>query len=134
MVVAAARDDAAALLPGADAPMDRPTPATAATATAASSAGASATTATATALVGWEDLGDAWAADDNGAFLAKLVGLSVGLAVVAKLAPGLAPDVDLGPQALSGAAAAVIVVPTLLNVAKWQARSAPGAEDFAGDI
>ena len=38
-------------------------------------------------------------------------------------------DHDAG---LSAAAAAVILVPSLLNVAKWRQRAAGG--DFAGDI
>ena len=39
--------------------------------------------APASALLGWEDLGDAWAADGDAAFLAKLLALSATLAYFA---------------------------------------------------
>jgi hypothetical protein len=92
------------------------------------------------ALLGWEDLGDAWAGDGDGAFLAKLAALSLALAYAAKYGPPLVVSSDAAaswaaqpPAVHSAAAAAVIVVPTLLNVAKWRQRS--GADtDFAGDF
>ncbi|KAJ1460089.1 hypothetical protein M885DRAFT_478242 [Pelagophyceae sp. CCMP2097] len=96
----------------------------------------SADASSAVALVGWEDLGDAWAEDDDDAFVVKLAALSIWLAVAVKYAPALIPaSVEqgfraLGPEALVLAAAAVIAVPTALNVAKWQSRSADDADDF----
>ena len=42
-------------------------------------------------LVGWEDLGDAWAKDGDAFFLLKLVGLSGALAYLAKCASSLVP-------------------------------------------
>jgi hypothetical protein len=95
--------------------------------------------ATAVPLVGWEDLGDAWAADGNAAFLLKLAGLSGSLAYLVKYAPAFVPGfvaqawAELPNDAVSAAALAVIVLPTLLNVAKWSQRSKEGAE-FAGDF
>ena len=68
-----------------------------------------------------------------------LVALSTGLAYFVKYAPALVPGgvvrawAELPDAALSTAALAVIVVPTLLNIAKWRARSNEGAE-FVGDI
>ena len=91
------------------------------------------------ALLGWEDLGDAWATDSDAFFLVKLAALSSGLAYVVKYAPALLPGavVDawaaLPDSALSAAALAVIVVPTGLNCAKWAQRSKEDA-DFVGDF
>lgn len=95
--------------------------------------------AAAAALLGWEDLGDAWAKDGDAFFLVKLAALSGGLAYAVKYLPALLPApltdtwATLPAEAVSGAALAVIVVPTLLNCAKWYQRSQEGAE-FAGDI
>jgi hypothetical protein len=94
---------------------------------------------TTASLLGWEDLGDAWALDSDAFFLGKLLALSAFLAYVVKYAPPLIPGsiVDgwagAGDGVHSGAAALVIVVPTLLNCAKWYQRSQEGAE-FVGDI
>ena len=91
------------------------------------------------ALIGWEDLGDAWSNDSDLFFLAKLAALSGGLAYFVKYVPGLVPLPvisawgSLPDEAVSAAALVVIVVPTLLNCAKWQARSQENA-DFVGDI
>ena len=94
---------------------------------------------TTASLLGWEDLGDAWARDSDAFFLGKLLALSAFLAYVVKYTPPLIPGsiVDgwnsVGDGVHSGAAALVIVVPTLLNCAKWYQRSQEGAE-FVGDI
>ncbi|KAJ8601066.1 hypothetical protein CTAYLR_004502 [Chrysophaeum taylorii] len=83
-----------------------------------------------TALVGWEDLGDAWGEDTARAFLVKLGGLSVGSALLVKALPALLPFQTLiaaDPVALDVATAALILGPTALNVAKWRQRSS--AED-----
>ena len=93
----------------------------------------------AAALVGWEDLGDAWARDSNVAFLGKLAALSGGLAYAVKYAPALAPAgvrdawARLPEDAVSALALAVIGLPTVLNVAKWWQRSGEDA-DFVGDF
>ena len=79
-------------------------------------------------LLGWEDLGDAWARDSDGFFLGKLLALSAALAYAVKYLPPLLPaDVTnvwaARDDAVHCAAAAlVIVVPTLLNCAKWYQR------------
>jgi len=78
-------------------------------------------------------LGEAWAADGNAAFLAKLLALSGGLAYAAKYLPALVAGVQVSDELLGAAAGAVIVVPTALNCAKWLQRSKEGAE-FVGDI
>ena len=94
---------------------------------------------TTASLLGWEDLGDAWALDSDAFFLGKLLALSAFLAYVVKYTPPLIPGsiVDgwssAGDGIHSSAAALVIVVPTLLNCAKWYQRSQEGAE-FVGDI
>lgn len=94
---------------------------------------------TASSLVGWEDLGDTWAADGDLAFLAKLALLSTTLAYAAKYLPALTPAPlvqawqEVPNEALSAVALAVIVVPTLLNCAKWIQRSEADAE-FLGDF
>lgn len=88
------------------------------------------------ALVGWEDLGDAWSRDGNAAFLLKLLALSGGLAYLVKYAPALLlslKGLEVPDEVISAAALAVIVVPTGLNCWKWQQRSAEGAE-FVGDF
>jgi hypothetical protein len=93
----------------------------------------------ASALVGWEDLGDAWSRDSSLAFLGKLAALSGGLAYVVKYAPALVPAGvreawEILPEGvISALALAVLVLPTALNVAKWQQRSAEDAE-FVGDF
>ena len=93
----------------------------------------------ASALVGWEDLGDAWSRDSSLAFLGKLAALSGGLAYGVKYAPALVPAGvreawEILPEGvISALALAVIVLPTALNVAKWQQRSAEDAE-FVGDF
>ena len=93
----------------------------------------------ASALVGWEDLGDAWSRDSSRAFLGKLAALSGGLAYGVKYAPALVPAGvreawEILPEGvISALALAVIVLPTALNVAKWQQRSAEDAE-FVGDF
>jgi len=107
--------------------------AAAAAASAAASASAALPPSQAAALVGWEDLGEAWAADGNAAFLAKLLALSGGLAYAAKYLPALVAGVQVSDELLGAAAGAVIVVPTALNCAKWLQRSKEGAE-FVGDI
>ena len=121
--------------------------ATTPTANSAASGGASSSVAGAPpcadaatkALVGWEDLGDAWARDSDAAFLAKLLALSGGLAYFVKYLPALLPDfvvsawAGVPDGAVSAAALGVIVVPTLLNVAKWSQRSKEDAE-FVGDF
>ena len=100
---------------------------------------AAAPSATTASLLGWEDLGDAWALDSDVFFLGKLLALSAFLAYLVKYTPPLIPGsiVDgwagAGDGVHSGAAALVIVVPTLLNCAKWYQRSQEGAE-FVGDI
>ena len=104
---------------------------------APSSSGRVATTAS--ALVGWEDLGDAWSKDSDLAFLAKLAGLSGGLAYLVKYVPALVPGAvaqawaGVPDEAVSALAFAVIFVPTLLNCAKWAQRSKDDAE-FVGDF
>ena len=91
------------------------------------------------ALVGWEDLGDAWARDSDLAFLAKLLGLSASLAYLVKYAPAAIPlaveqaFAGLPDEGVTVAALAVIVLPTLLNCAKWAQRSKEDAE-FVGDF
>jgi hypothetical protein len=91
------------------------------------------------ALVGWEDLGDTWAADSDAFFLAKLALMSATLAYAAKYAPALLPRElvyawgGLPDGADSAAALAVIVVPTLLNCVKWRQRSKEDGE-FVGDF
>lgn len=80
-------------------------------------------------LPGWEDLGDAWNADSDANFVLKLVGLSLASAVIVKALPGLVPPDTLAsfldaPLPLDAAAAALVVVPTTLNVLKWRKRSA----------
>ena len=47
--------------------------------------------------------------------------------------PALAAGVTLPDEVAAPAALAVIVIPTALNCAKWQARSREGAK-FAGDF
>ena len=95
--------------------------------------------ASALPLVGWEDLGDAWSRDSSLAFLGKLAALSGGLAYGVKYAPALLPAgvreawETLPEGVISALALAVIVLPTALNVAKWQQRSAEDAE-FVGDF
>ena len=90
-------------------------------------------------LVGWEDLGDAWSKDSDVGFLLKLAALSGGLAYFVKYTPALVPGAVAGAwaglpdEAVSAAALAVIVIPTALNCAKWNARSKENAE-FVGDI
>jgi len=90
-------------------------------------------------LVGWEDLGDAWAADSDASFLAKLAALSAALAYAVKYLPASFPPFltaawgSLPDEAFSAIALAVIFVPTGLNVAKWQQRSKEDAE-FVGDF
>ena len=100
---------------------------------AATAAAAAPSASPAAALVGWEDLGDAWASDGNAAFLGKLLALSGALAYGAKYLPALASGVEVPEGVLDAAAGAVIVVPTALNCAKWLQRSKEGAE-FVGDI
>jgi hypothetical protein len=91
------------------------------------------------ALAGWEDLGDSWAADSDVFFLAKLALLAGSLAYAAKYTPSLVPGPlvraweGLPDGIVSAAALAVIVVPTLLNCAKWSQRSKEDAE-FVGDF
>ena len=89
-----------------------------------------------TSLLGWEDLGDAWARDNDIFFLAKLAALSGGLAYAVKYAPALL-QLDAWPslpdEAVSAAALGVIVLPTLLNCAKWNQRSKEDS-DFVGDF
>ena len=108
-------------------------------ASSSGAAGAPPADAAAKALVGWEDLGDAWARDSDVAFLAKLLALSGGLAYFVKYLPALVPGfvvsawAGVPDEAVSAAALAVIVVPTLLNVAKWNQRSKEDAE-FVGDF
>lgn len=91
------------------------------------------------ALIGWEDLGDAWAQDSDTFFLLKLLALSGGLAYFVKYAPALIPGsltdawAGLPDEAISVLALAVIFVPTGLNVAKWNQRSQEDAE-FVGDF
>ena len=123
------------------------TPATAATAAASSREAAAAAAAAAAVappaedgaglLLGWEDLADAWAADSDGFFLLKLAALSGGLAYTVKYLPALLPLDVLASQlpegSTSAAAVAVIVVPTLLNCAKWTQRAKEDAE-FVGDF
>lgn len=95
--------------------------------------------ATSASLLGWEDLGDAWALDSDVFFLGKLLALSAFLAYVVKYTPSLIPDGVVsgwsaaGDGAHSGAAALVIVVPTLLNCAKWYQRSQTD-DQFVGDF
>ena len=91
--------------------------------------------ASAGALVGWEDIGGAWAADETPVFLGKLALLSVGLAALVKYAPyyGLPPATGLSDSTTSAIAAAVIIVPSGLNIAKWLIRSQEDAE-FVGDF
>jgi len=95
--------------------------------------------AAAASLVGWEDLGDAWASDGDLGFLSKLAALSAGMAYAVKYAPALVPAplasawAGLPDGAVSAAALAVIFVPTLLNCAKWRQRSKEDAE-FVGDF
>lgn len=79
-------------------------------------------------LPGWEDLGDAWNADSDANFVLKLVGLSFASAVLVKALPGFVPPDTLGsfldaPLPLDAAAAALVLVPTTLNVLKWRNRS-----------
>jgi len=91
------------------------------------------------ALLGWEDLGDAWSKDSNVFFLLKLAALSGGLAYFVKYTPALFPSLlvetwaGLPDEIISAFALAVIVLPTGLNIAKWQQRSKEGAA-FVGDI
>lgn len=91
------------------------------------------------ALIGWEDLGDSWAADSDVFFLAKLALLSATLAFAAKYTAALIPWPlvriweGLPDGAVSAAALAVIVVPTLLNCIKWRQRSKEDVE-FVGDF
>ena len=93
----------------------------------------------ASALVGWEDLGDAWSRDSSLAFSGKLAAISGGLAYGVKYAPALVPAgvreawEILPEDVISALALAVIVLPTALNVAKWQQRSGEDAE-FVGDF
>lgn len=90
-------------------------------------------------LFGWEDLGDAWARDTDVFFVLKLAAISAALAYLVKYAPALAPGAvasavaNLPDEVVSAAAFTVIVVPTMLNCAKWAQRSKDGAE-FVGDI
>lgn len=106
-------------------------------AVASSAAGMMDEAATAAALVGWEDLGDAWSRDGDAAFLVKLLALSGGLAYLVKYAPSalfaVGATEGVPAEVVSALALAVIVVPTGLNVAKWQQRSREGSE-FVGDI
>jgi len=93
----------------------------------------------AAALIGWEDLGDAWAKDSATFFLLKLASLSGGLAYFVKYVPALLPAslteawAGQPDEVVSAAALAVIVIPTLLNCAKWNQRSKENAE-FVGDF
>ena len=71
-------------------------------------------------LIGFEDLADAWSADGNAVFVAKLIG-GCGLAsYVVKYGELAAHPPFEHPEAL---ALAVIVLPTLLNGLKWRRRS-----------
>ena len=123
-------DDAATAVAAAGDARDAPSVTTAA---------AAAEVDAASALLGWEDLGDAWAKDGDAFFLVKLAALSGGLAYAVKYLPALLPApltdawATLPEPAISAAALAVIVLPTLLNCAKWYQRSQEGAE-FVGDI
>lgn len=79
-------------------------------------------------LPGWEDLGDAWKDDTNFDFLSKVLVLSVGSAAAVKAAPALLPEETLrslleNKDELNFLTVAVIVIPTMLNVLKWQRRS-----------
>ena len=79
-------------------------------------------------LPGWEDLGEEWAADDDRAFFAKLVFVSLASAAAVKYVPPLLPA-DLSDTffasnlALNGAAISLVLLPTCLNILKWQRRS-----------
>ena len=126
-------EDGAASAPASDESAASSAAAAAAAASAAASASAAPPPSQVAALVGWEDLGEAWAADGNAAFLAKLLALSGGLAYAAKYLPALVAGVQVSDELLGAAAGAVIVVPTALNCAKWLQRSKEGAE-FVGDI
>ena len=116
-----------------------PAPANPAVPAGAASAASGPTPTTASALVGWEDLGEAWSRDGDLAFLAKLAALSGGLAYVVKYAPAAIPTAvldawaGLPDEAVSAATLSVIVIPTALNCAKWAQRSKEDAE-FVGDF
>ena len=96
-----------------------------------------AATAAAAALVGWEDLGDAWQRDSDVAFLIKLLALSGALAYLVKYTPialfAVGVTEGVPPEVVSALALLVIFVPTGLNVAKWRQRSKEGSE-FVGDF
>jgi len=116
-----------------------PTATDAPTAAAASATPAAESAAASTALIGWEDLGEAWAKDSDLFFLVKLAALSGGLAYLVKYAPALAPPAvtsawaSFPDEGVSALAVAVIVLPTILNCFKWLERSKVDA-DFVGDI
>lgn len=90
-----------------------------------------------TSLVGWEDLGDPVAADNDFVFVAKMARMSATLAYAAKYGPELAPpplkyawEGGLTDGTVSTAALAFILVPTLINCAKWTARSKADADFY----
>ena len=76
---------------------------------------------------------------DSAFFLCKLAALSLALAALVKYAPALLPPAvvdgwaSLGDGAPTALATAVIVIPSGLNIAKWQQRSREDAE-FVGDF
>lgn len=114
----------------------RPVDAAAAASASAAAASPVEEGAAAGALLGWEDLADTWSEDSDAFFLLKLAALSGGGAYAVKYGPALL-QLDAWPQlpdgAISAAAITVIVVPTLLNCAKWTQRSKEDA-DFVGDF
>jgi hypothetical protein len=90
-----------------------------------------------TSLVGWEDLGDPLAADNDFVFVAKMARMSATLAYGAKYGPDLAPqplryawEGGLTDGTVSMAALAFILIPTLINVAKWSARAKADADFY----
>jgi hypothetical protein len=88
-------------------------------------------------LVGWEDLGDPVAADNDFVFVAKMARMSATLAYLAKYGHEIAPpplkyawEGGLNDGTVTTAALAFILVPTLINCAKWTARSKADADFY----